>query len=412
MKVVVFSQFFPPEMEPSGFMINALATHLSVSDKCERVDVICGFPNFPSGKFLDKKWLSIFHSYKLNKLNIHNVIVIPSDNKSNLKRICNYFSYLISSVLKGVFINSPDVVIATSPPIFSGLYGLVVAKFKRSKFVLDVRDVWPESAVQMGNLNNKYIIKILESLELALYKNSSLITVATPGMVDIVKRKIDGKQIPVEYIPCGVRIPKQENLVKNGENPFGNIDKDKFCVLYGGLHGHAQNLTTLVDSANLLQKREDIVFYFIGDGPDKERVENYASSLNLTNLRFLPPVSRTQIRRFFLFAGCAIVPLQDLDIFKNVYPSKTFELMSYGVPSIVGVGGEIGKLISETGAGVSVTPESSKEYVEAIVKFADDMAFREQTSKKAIEVSKQSFDYNVVNLKFEDLLNKYAKVRK
>jgi glycosyltransferase involved in cell wall biosynthesis len=404
MKVVIFSQFFPPEMEPSGFMFGSLAKFLAKSESVDQVDVICGFANFPKGKFIDRKWYSLFKTSRQDGVNIHNVIVVPSDNKSNIKRILNYTSYLFTAILKGVFMRAPDVIVATSPPIFAALAGLVVAKLKGAKFVLDVRDIWPESAVQMGSVRNKKIIALLEWIELLLYKNASLITVATPGMVDMVQAKIGTLKTPIQYIPCGVMIPHEDELKKEGGSPFQESDHDKFCVLYAGLHGHAQNLATLVDAAAILKHRDDIVFYFIGAGPDKDRVVEHATSLELPNVKFLPPVTRDEIRRFFVFAGCAIVPLQDLDIFKNVFPSKTFELMSYGVPTVVGVGGEIGKLIQSTDAGQSVKPESAEEYSNAIVRYADDEKYRCQVSIKAIETAKNSFDYEVVNKEFEELL--------
>ena len=277
MKVAIFSQFFPPEMEPSGFMFHSLASFLGESPSVERVDVVCGFANFPQGRFVDRKWYSFFKRSSENGFFKHDVIVVPSDNKSNKKRIVNYASYLLSATIRGLFLRSTDVVVATSPPIFAGLVGLIVAKVKRAKFVLDVRDIWPESAVQMGSLNNKVIVSALEWLELLLYKNASLITVATPGMVDIVKAKLGNIDKPVKYIPCGVAIPSLERNIDTLGNPFKKEDVDKFCVLYAGLHGHAQNLKTIVDTAKILRDRDDIVFYFIGAGPDKDGVEEYAS---------------------------------------------------------------------------------------------------------------------------------------
>ena len=190
MRVTIFTQFFPPEMEPSGFMFDSFASYLAKQDRIKQIDVISGFANFPQGKFINRDWLSFFRTTKKNGIIHHNVFVVPSDNKSNIKRIINYTSFLFTSFIRGLFLKSPDIVIATSPPIFSALAGLIVAKIKGSKFVLDIRDIWPESAIQMGSIKNKFIIKLLEKLEIFLYKNSSLITVATPGMVDLVKEKM------------------------------------------------------------------------------------------------------------------------------------------------------------------------------------------------------------------------------
>ena len=404
MRIVILTQFFPPEMEPSGFMFHSLAKYLAKSKSVESVDVVCGFPNFPQGKFLDRAWHSCFRKTRREGVNVHNVIVIPSDNKSNFKRISNYTSYLVTSVIKGVFLKSPDVVIATSPPIFAALGGLIIAKLKGAKFVLDVRDIWPESAVQMGSIRNRVTIKFLEWLEVTLYRNSSLITVATPGMVDLIKAKIPRLNIPVKYVPCGVEIPDESRLKPKGRSPFDVDDCNKFRVLYAGLHGHAQNLITIVDAANLLKKRDEIVFYFIGAGPDKERVVAHAAQLDLPNVKFLEPVDRDLIRRYFAFAGCAIVPLQDLQIFKNVFPSKTFELMSYGVPSIVGVGGEIAQIIESSGAGQAVQPENAQQYADAIERYADDEDYRSLVQERALSTAKSEFDYEVVNENFQQLL--------
>lgn len=406
MRVTIFTQFFPPEMEPSGFMFDSFASYLAKQDRIKQIDVISGFANFPQGKFINRDWLSFFRTTKKNGINHHNVFVVPSDNKSNIKRIINYTSFLFASLIRGLFLKSPDIVIATSPPIFSALAGLIVAKIKGSKFVLDIRDIWPESAIQMGSIKNKFIIKVLEKLEIFLYKNSSLITVATPGMVDLVKEKMGNDQIPVEYIPCGVRIPKNDNTSKTIDNPFEIEDHSKFCVLYAGLHGYAQNLSTIVDAAFLLRDDENIVFYFIGEGPDKQRVLDYAKKLGLQNIRFLSPVSRETIRNYFKFTGCAIVPLRDLEIFKNVFPSKTFELMSYGVPSVVGVGGEIGRLIEKNQAGISVKPEDSRDYAEAIKKYSSNSDLCKTIKNNALKTAKTEFDYKVVNKRFFKLLTK------
>ena len=233
-------------------------------------------------------------------VNVHNVIVIPSDNKSNFKRISNYTSYLVTSVIKGVFLKSPDVVIATSPPIFAALGGLIIAKLKGAKFVLDVRDIWPESAVQMGSIRNRVTIKFLEWLEVTLYRNSSLITVATPGMVDLIKAKIPRLNIPVKYVPCGVEIPDESRLKPKGRSPF-DVDMivTNFVFYMPVFMCHAQNLITIVDAANLLKKRDEIVFYFIGAGPDKERVVAHAAQPDLPNVKFLEPVDRDLIRSIF-----------------------------------------------------------------------------------------------------------------
>lgn len=399
MKITIFSQFFPPEMEPTGFMVSSLVKYLS--KKKYKVDVICGFPNFPSGKFIDRSFFSFFRKRKIDNYYLKNVYVVPSDNKNNFKRIINYVSYMVSSFIVGCLSERKDVYIASSPPIFVALSCLLVSKIKNGKFILDVRDIWPESAIQMGSINNKLIIYIFEILENLLYKHAAEIIVATPGMVNIVRDKCTNNK-KITYIPCGISVP--EELPKKIQHPLINKDK-RLNFLYAGLHGHAQNLKTLCELAHKLQDYTDIHIYLIGDGPDKHNLLNNQKFKDLINLTFIDPLSRDDIRDVYCAVDCAFVPLRDLDVFKTVFPSKTFELWSYGLPTIVGVGGEIDKIISNYGCAISVLPDDVDSYLSAVIKIykSEDLSyFRE----KAYYVAKNHFSYDICNPLFEVVIKR------
>ena len=397
MKVTIFSQFFPPEMEPTGFMINSLVKYLS--NKNYKVDVICGFPNFPSGKFLDRNFLSFFRKRKINNYFIKNVYVVPSDNKNNIKRIINYLSYMFTSFVVGCFSERKDIYIASSPPIFVALSCLLVSKIKNGKFILDVRDIWPESAIQMGSIKNKFIINIFTILEKLLYKHAEEIIVATPGMVSIVRNKCSSEK-KITYIPCGITVP--QDLPSKIHHPLINKD-NKLNLLYAGLHGHAQNLVTLCELAYKLQDYTDIHLYLVGDGPDKHNLVSNKKYKDLDNLTFIEPVSRDVIRDIYCSVDCAFVPLKDLEVFKTVFPSKTFELWSYGLPTIVGVGGEIDKIISKYDCAISVLPDDVDSYFSSVIKIYEsvDLSYYRD---KAYHVSKNHFSYDICNPMFEKVI--------
>ena len=406
MRILIFSQFYPPEMEPSGFMMESFAQFLAKNK--QDVGVICGYPNFPQGKFIDKKWYEFFRSKKLNGVDIHNVYVIPSNNTSNLKRILNYTSYMISSLVKGMIVTKPDVIVATSPPIFSALSALIVAKLRRVRFILDVRDIWPESAIQMGSINSRLVIKILEYVEQSLYKNADQIVVATPGMIDlIIKKKVSRSKL--HYIPCGVTVSdKLMSPLKIG-NPYMKHDQSKFTVLYAGLHGFAQGLETIIDVAASLIDEDRIVFYFVGDGPEKNKLRGVIKDKGVENIRLVDPVPKKDIEKYFVHAGCALVPLKNINIFKNVFPSKTFELMALGVPTIVGVNGEISKLIKSTKSGISVKAEDIDAYRTAIMSLFVDTSLRDEISLNARTLVKKSFNHKDLNQKYFEIIQKNFK---
>ena len=404
MKVSIFSQFYPPEMEPTGFMIKSLAKYLSQKNEVDSIDVICGFPNFPSGKFIDRKWYQIFRVSSFKKFKLINVLVFPSDNKNNFKRIINYLSYMISSFFFALFNTKKDIYIASSPPIFVAISCLAIAKLKRGKFILDVRDIWPESAIQMGSLNNKFVIKIFEYIEIILYKNADEIIVATPGMSKIIEKKLNSNNLKISYIPCGIDIPKLEDIsLKNSANI---INKKKFSVLYAGLHGHAQNLSVICETAIKLKEKSNIHFYLIGDGPDKLNLTQNPKYSNLKNLSFYDPVSRDEIRSIFQEVSCALVPLKDLKIFKNVFPSKTFELWSFGVPTIVGVGGEIDSIIENYSCGVVAEPDNPDSYKDSILSLYEDEERLKKISKSCRNVAATKFSYESCNKDFLNIIKR------
>lgn len=388
-------------MEPSGFMMASLAKYLAKNDKY--VSVICGYPNFPQGKFIDKKWYEISRIHKQNKVHVHNVFVIPSNNTNNFKRIINYTSYMLSSFIKGIIISRPDVIVSTTPPIFTALSALFVAKLRKVQLILDVRDIWPESAIQMGRINNNFIIKFLEYIENSLYRNADQIVVATPGMIDLLEIKgVDRRKI--QFIPCGVEINEKLESSIEVKNPYMKRDQSKFIVLYAGLHGFAQGLDVIIEVAECLKNNNNIVFYFLGDGPEKTQLINTFEKKELDNIRFLEPVSKKDIKNYFLHTGCALVPLKNLAIFNNVYPSKTFELMSFGVPTIVGVNGEISKLINSTMSGISVAAENIYEYQNAIISLSQDDQLRNKISANARILAKDEFNYKYLNQKYSNII--------
>ena len=395
-RILILSQFFPPEMEPSGFMLKSLSSHLV--DKNFEVSVLSGFANFPSGKFLNRRWFELSRRSKTSGVNHYQVYVFPSDNKSNRRRIVNYTSYLVSGFLRAIFMKKPDVIIATSPPIFVALLGLLLSKIWRVPLVLDVRDIWPESAVQMGNLRSgSPVVKLLEAIEVLLYRNAAKITVATPGMVKIVRDRIAQPEKDVSFIPCAVNIPKYYQPKNRTNDCFST---NKFNVLYAGLHGHAQNLNCLLDVADRLQGNEDIHFTFVGDGPEKSKLQEIAKIKNLRNVTFMNPVSKEEIGQFYLGADVAIVPLMDLQVFKTVFPSKTFELMAFGVPIILGVGGQIEELAEKNKAALCVEPDNVSMYEEAILRLYENPDLRLDLSKSARSLATTQFSYDTTNPKF------------
>ena len=226
-------------------------------------------------------------------------------------------------------------------------------------------------------------------------------------MVDDVQAKLSKMGIfnrSVKFIPCGINIYSQNELQEYSQKTSCiDLFDDKFIVLYAGLHGLAQNLKSVIDAAALI-KNEEIVFIFIGDGPEKSKLIEYANKINVKNLYFFEPVERNEIRTIYCKADIAIVPLKDLDVFKTVFPSKTFELLSFKIPTIVGVGGQISELLTKKSAALCVQPDDSLGYSKAITNLYESKDLYEKISFNGRKLTEEMFDYKITNNQFKEII--------
>ena len=395
-------------MEPSGFMFSSLGEYLA-KDNINDVHLISGFTNFPLGRFKDWSFLKIFFSKDYKNYKNHQVIVYPSSNKNNLNRIINYLTFMFFSFARGLFLFNVDKIVVTSPPIFSAISALLLSKLKKIPYVLDIRDIWPESAVQMGNLKNPLLIRFFSWIEKIIYTHAESISVATPGMVDDINIKLKNLNIfdkKIIFIPCGINMYSDNELkvYKKNKSIIDNF-KDNFVVLYAGLHGLAQNLSSIIDTASII-KNKNIKFVFVGDGPEKNKLIEYANKKSIDNVHFFDPVSRDEIRSIYTNSNCAIVPLKDLDVFKTVFPSKTFELLSFKLPTIVGVGGQLSNLLEKHEAALCVDPDNPEQYASAILNLYESDDLIQKLSLNGRKLTEEMFDYKITNKNFSLIINK------
>ena len=217
--------------------------------------------------------------------------IYATKHKDFMRRLMNYFSFVVSSLLVGMWkIGRQDIVIVESPPLFLGLSALLLSWFKGAKLVSNISDLWPESAVAMGVLRNKAVIALAEWLEAFLYRRSHLITGQTQGIVSSIQSRFPEKRIALITNGANVDLFVPDSQLKQGmllRKEFGL--EGKFIVGYAGLHGLAQGLETILQAAQLLSRYQDISFIFFGDGPEKEQLIQMADQARLTNVHFYPP---------------------------------------------------------------------------------------------------------------------------
>ncbi|SDG43076.1 glycosyltransferase family 4 protein [Desulfosporosinus hippei] len=363
MRFLILTQYFPPETGAAQVRLKELAKGLQRQG--HEVVIVTAFPNHPSGVIPPKYRGYWSMKDEVEGLPVYRTWVYPVQRGRFWKRLLNYFSFTFSS-LWGILKAGPcDVLFVESPPLFLGMTAVLGSWLKRARLVFNVSDLWPESAVALGLVTNKTMIRMTEGLETWLYNRSWKLSAVTIGIRDTwINRGIPAEK--VAFLPNGVNLdlfrpllPDQEFMDKLGL-------QDKFILAYTGTMGYAQGLETVLEAANLLRSEPQYHFLFLGDGTEKPKLEEMAKEMKLSNVQFLGFQPVTDMPRYLSLAAGSIIPLKKLKLFEGARPSKMFPAMGCAVPIIYSGEGEAVDLIRDAGAGLTVEPENPVEMAQAI----------------------------------------------
>jgi glycosyltransferase involved in cell wall biosynthesis len=243
----------------------------------------------------------------------------------------------------------------------------LLAKLKRCPFVLEVRDLWPDTLIKMNGLRNRYLIKSLTWLESFLYRRADKIVVLTEYQRRFIAEKgIDREKISL--IPNGIvrdSWQRDPSAKKRYRQRMG-VDPGQFVALYAGAHGPANALEHVVRAGRYLPKDSAIVL--IGDGPEKDRLRRIKEEESLSNVYLLDPVPKGEIYHYIDAADCGIISLADNEIFRGARPNKLFDYMYIGKPIITNVDGEVREIVEANGVGLFSGVEDPRGLAEAMEK--------------------------------------------
>lgn len=364
MRVIYLCQHFPPETGAPQIRVYEVSKELI--KRGHQVEVLTAFPHHPKG-VIPEEYRGMFYLFEdWDGIPVHRSWIYPSPKGSFWKRLASYFSFTFSAFYS-IFKSKPtDVIICNSPPLFLGITGYLGAKIKRAKFVFNVADIWPESAVELGILKNKMFIRMAEWLENFLYKKSWKIATATEGIKEYMIRKGKNEK-DVFLLPNGVNtdtfhpMPKDEELLKE----IGIENKKVF--MYAGTLGYAQGLDSVLKAAALLKEREpDAHFLFVGDGQEMEKLLKLKEDLKLDNVTFYGSVPVSEMPRMFSIADYSIVSLRNIELFKGARPSKIFPAISTGTPVLYCGDGESAAILEEYQCGKIAPPENPEGIASAV----------------------------------------------
>jgi glycosyltransferase involved in cell wall biosynthesis len=335
------------------------------------VTVLTGFPNHPDGVLRPeyrRHFRKLVFRERVDSINVVRSWLLPFPNRKAHERMLNYSSFCVSAGITGSFLSCPDVVIATSPQLLVGLSGWWAAKIKRVPLVLEVRDLWPESLAAVGAASTGSApYRVLHKLAGFLYKEAAHIVVVTPAFKDHL---IQHWRVPEEKISI-VQNGVETKLFSPGA-PCAEIRKElalqnKFAVSYIGTMGMAHGLGTVLEAAERLQSASpEVVFMLVGEGGDRERIQQIAAAKKLTNIRFVPQQPRERIPSYIAVSDVCLVLLKKSEVFDTVIPTKMLEFMACGKPVVLGVKGQAKKILESGRGGVCIEPENASALCEAI----------------------------------------------
>lgn len=270
--------------------------------------------------------------------------------------------------MAGIFQKKPDVILATCPTPFVALGGLLLATIRRLPFILEVSDLWPASILAVGVMRENLLIRILEKLELFLYRQAKVIITLTASFsINMVSRGINPKKI--KTVTNGVDLARYFPRPKNLELAQCYQFTDKhFIAGYIGTFGMAHALETILYAAELLQQETTIRFLFVGSGAESKKLQQLAAAKSLSNVFFVESQPKELIPKFWSLCDVALISLKNSSVFAEVIPSKIFEAMGMGLSVIIAAPqGEATKLVTKEKIGFSVPPENPQALATALL---------------------------------------------
>ncbi|MDC3130455.1 glycosyltransferase family 4 protein [Bacteroidota bacterium] len=367
MKILFLTDNFPPESNaPAIRTYEHCVEWVSLGHE---ITVITCAPNFPSGKVFDGYKNKLFSIENMNGIKVIRVWSYISPNRGFTKRILDYVSYGISSFVVGLFLKT-DLIIGTSPQFFTALSAKLLSFCKKKDWIMEVRDLWPDSIVAVGSLSNKTLaFKFLKYIEGRLYHSAKKIVVVTDSFKKylIEEHSIKDKKIGVFKNGINLDLINDQLSFNSKYLRTKHALNDKILISYAGTIGLAHAIRFILDATQKITNN-NIHFLFIGDGAERDNLIEYSKSLKKRNITFLKSVSREEAFKYISMTDFSLVNLKKSDEFLKVIPSKIFENIAHHKPILLGLNGEAEDLIKHYDVGVCFDPENTGSFLNAIEK--------------------------------------------
>ncbi|MDQ3290630.1 MAG: glycosyltransferase family 4 protein [Bacteroidota bacterium] len=399
MKILYIHQYFNTPREPGGTRSYWFAKELVANG--HEVVMLTSRRKSQQQKYIERK-------------NIDGIKIIYVDNPYNnqmgiLSRFWSFFKFMVVSTWLGLKEKKVDLVYATSTPLSVGVPALFIKWINGTRFLFEVRDLWPEVPIQMGAIKNKLVIKGLQWYEKLIYQSASHIVALSPGMAQGVM-DYGIKPEKVSMIPNMAK--KDEFFIRQLNHEFAKayqINTNHFNAVHFGTMGTANGLKYIIEAALHLKEQgiTHIDFIFLGKGRVEPELMNICQEKGLTNVKFLGRYPMDIVSEIVNICDCSIVTFLNLPILYTNSPNKFFDSLSAGKPVIVNSAGWTKDIVEEHNCGVYVDPENPAELANVLLKMSRHPEWVQDMSGNSRRLAEEVYDKSILCKQFVRIIEAF-----
>jgi colanic acid biosynthesis glycosyl transferase WcaI len=399
LKLAILTQYYPPDMGAPQARLSELARRFI--SRGHEVSVITAMPNYPTGRVLDGYGGALRREIR-EGVSVLRTFIYPSQSAALLPRVASYLSFAASSAIVAPFLaGSADFLLVESPPLLLGPTAWWLSGWAGARLIFNVSDLWPESAVHVGVLRrDSGAFRAAAALEAFCYRRAWLVTGQSKTIVADIDRRFP--EVRTYHLSNGADTSRFTPSARTGTARTALGGEDGTVVLYAGLHGLAQGLDQVLEAADRLRERPGLRFVFVGDGPEKQSLIARAERAGLRNVMFLPPRPFAEVPALLASADVIVVPLKSE--IPGAVPSKLYEAMASGRPTVMIGAGEPAEIVRRHDAGAVVAPGDVEALARAIEAFAAGDEDARAAGANARRAAVAHFDRDAICARFIDYL--------